>query len=52
MGRETERTLNGYIGHVRRQKAGSDLYGDRYIKAPDETLEPPSSTPPTDSSSD
>jgi four helix bundle protein len=37
LGRETERTLNGYIKYVRRQKAGSETYGDKYILAPGET---------------
>ena len=36
LGRETERTLNGYIGYVRKLKTGSETYGDRYISAPDE----------------
>lgn len=27
--RQTERTLNGYMGYVRKQKAGDDLYGNR-----------------------
>jgi four helix bundle protein len=31
LGRETERTLNGYIGYVRRLKTGSETYGDKYI---------------------
>ena len=37
LGREAERTLNGYIGYVRKLKTGSETYGDRYISAPDET---------------
>ncbi|MEE8390162.1 MAG: four helix bundle protein [Anaerolineae bacterium] len=36
LGREAERTLNGYIGYVRKLKTGSETYGDRYISAPDE----------------
>ena len=36
LGRETERTLNGYINYVRRQKTGSETYGDKYILAPGE----------------
>lgn len=40
LGREAERTLNGFFNHVRRQKEGSETYGDKYLKAPDETLEP------------
>jgi four helix bundle protein len=39
LGREAERTLNGYINHVRRQKEGSEAYGTKYIPAPGETLE-------------
>jgi four helix bundle protein len=38
LGREAERALNGYINYVRRQKAGSETYGDKYILAPGETL--------------
>ena len=34
LARETERTLNGYIGYVRRQKAGHTTYGDKYIPDP------------------
>ena len=41
LGREAERTLNGYINYVRRQKEGSQTYGDKYIPTPDETPEPP-----------
>ena len=37
LGREAERTLNGYIGYVRRLKTGSEAYGDKYILAADET---------------
>jgi four helix bundle protein len=40
MGREAERTLNGYISYVRRQKAGREAYGDRYIAASDEASRP------------
>ncbi len=40
LGRETERTLNGYIGYVRSLKRGSDVYGERYIPAPDEITTP------------
>jgi len=40
LGRETERALNGYINYVRRQKAGSETYGDKYILAPGETPTP------------
>lgn len=36
LGREAERALNGYINYVRRRKAGSETYGDKYIPAPDE----------------
>jgi four helix bundle protein len=36
LGRETERTLNGFIGYVRKLKTGSATYGDRYVPAPDE----------------
>lgn len=39
LGREAERTLNGYINHVRRQKEGSETYGNKYIPSPDETPE-------------
>ncbi len=31
LGRETERTLNGYIGYVCRLKTGRELFGDRYV---------------------
>ena len=31
LGRETERTLNGYIAYVWRQQQGHDHYGDRFI---------------------
>ena len=41
LGREAERTLNGSISYVRRQKEGSQTYGDKYIPTPDETPEPP-----------
>lgn len=37
LGREAERTLNGYINHVHRQRTGSDIYGNKYIPTPDET---------------
>jgi len=37
LGREAERTLNGYINYVHKLKTGSESYGDRYIPAPDET---------------
>ena len=37
LGREAERTLNGYIGYVRRQKTGSETYGNKYILSPGET---------------
>jgi four helix bundle protein len=29
--RQTEQTLNGFMSYVRKQKAGSDLYGDRAL---------------------
>jgi four helix bundle protein len=35
LGRRTERTLNGYINYVRKLKAGSATYGDKYIPTPD-----------------
>lgn len=38
LGREMERALNGYINYVRRQKAGSETYGDKYILTPGEIL--------------
>ena len=38
LGRESERTLNGYINYIRKLRTGSDTYGDRYISAPDEQL--------------
>ena len=38
LGRETERTLNGYIGYLRRQKAGSDTYGHKHIRDDDDEL--------------
>lgn len=41
LGRETERTLNGYIAYVRRRKAGRDAFGDKYIPSPDETPKSP-----------
>jgi len=37
LGRETERTLNGYIGYVRRLKTGREVYGDKYILTANET---------------
>lgn len=37
LGRETERTLNGYINYVHKLKTGRETYGDKYISAPDET---------------
>jgi len=40
LGRETERALNGYINYVRRQRTGSQDYGDRYILAPGEIPSP------------
>ena len=40
LGRETERTLNGYIGYVRKLKTGSETYGDKYIPTPDEQPHP------------
>jgi len=40
LGRETERTLNGYINYVRKLKTGSETYGNRYIPMPDEQLRP------------
>ncbi|MBM4464168.1 MAG: four helix bundle protein [Chloroflexi bacterium] len=40
LGREAERTLNGYINHVHRQRTGSDTYGDKYIPTPDEIPTP------------
>ena len=36
LARETERTLNGTIRYVRRQKAGHTTYGDKYIPDPTE----------------
>nr|HID12978.1 four helix bundle protein [Anaerolineae bacterium] len=36
LGREAERTLNGYINYVRKLKTGSETYGDKYIPTPDE----------------
>ncbi len=44
LGRETERTLNGYIAYIWKQKQGSAHYGDRFIADVfDDTLpsEPP-----------
>lgn len=46
--RQTEQTLNGYMNYVRRQKTGSDLYGDRTVR--DETAD--YDTRPTDSDSE
>jgi len=40
LGHETERTLNGYIGYVRKLKTGSETYGDKYIPTPDEQPRP------------
>ena len=40
LGREAERTLNGYINYVRRQRTGSKTYGDKYILPPGETPVP------------
>jgi len=31
MARQSERVLNGYIGYVRRQKAGRETYGDQHV---------------------
>ena len=39
LGREAERTFDGYINQVRRQREGSEICGDKYINAFDETLE-------------
>jgi len=36
LGRETERTLNGYINYVRKLKTGRETYGEKYIPTPDE----------------
>jgi len=42
LARETERTLNGYITYVWKQKQGSTHYGDRsLVDATDDTLLPP-----------
>jgi four helix bundle protein len=41
LGREAERTLNGYIGYVRKLKVGSKKYGDKYILSPDENVDVP-----------
>ena len=41
LGREAERTLNGYINYVRKLKTGSEAYGDQYIRASDERLRSP-----------
>ncbi len=47
LGRETERTLNGYISYVWQQKQGQDYYGHRFIKdsVSDNTLSWPVSEP-------
>jgi len=37
LGRQAERTLNGYIGYVRKLKAGSETYGDKYIPTANES---------------
>ena len=41
LGREAERTLNGYIGYVRTLKTGHETYGNTYISAPGEQQRPP-----------
>jgi four helix bundle protein len=38
LGRETERTLNGYISYLRRQKAGAEAYGHKHIRDEDDEL--------------
>ncbi len=40
LGRETERTLNGYINYTRRRARGIQAYGKRYIPTSDEQLHP------------
>ncbi len=48
LGRRTEKALNGLMNYVRRQKAGSDLYGDKAVREDsalyhdDDTQQPPS----------
>jgi len=39
LGRETERTLNGYIGYLRNQTAGADAYGHKHIRDENDELE-------------
>lgn len=41
LGREAERTLNGYIGYVRKLKVGSKNYGDKYILSSGENVDVP-----------
>jgi len=36
LGREAERTLNGYINYIRKLKTGRETYGEKYIPTPDE----------------
>jgi hypothetical protein len=38
LGREAERTLNGYISYVRKLKTGCETYGDKYITTSDEAV--------------
>ncbi len=38
--RQTERTLNGLMSYVRRQKAGAQEYGERKIHEPESGYEP------------
>jgi len=37
--------LNGYIAYVRKLRAGSDLYGDKFFPAPEDQPAPAESQP-------
>ena len=41
LGREAERTLNGYIGYVRKLRTGSENYGHKYILSASEDVDVP-----------
>lgn len=41
LGRRAERTLDGYIGYVRRQKTGREMFGDKYVPDPSQAPQAP-----------
>jgi four helix bundle protein len=45
LGREAERALNGYVAYVRKLRAGSDLYGNKFFPAPEDQPAPAESQP-------